>query len=232
MTTLPRLCDRLRGGDTSGMATLDQLLSRSHDFSETLVAELQQCTGFPGGDRAEAAFAAAELVFEHALAVRVLFDAGAPNLAVVLLRAQFESMLRAAWLLYAATEAQVGKMAAPLTPETAAAAKNIHGADDMLRTLERAREQAPHLRGLVLPLKELKDSGWAVMNAFAHSGLHAVARTREGFPDKLLVDVIKLSNGVLHMAARLLAHLGDAPEALRRIETGYTAYTDVLPVIA
>lgn len=126
------------------MATLDQLLSRSHDFSETLVAELQQCTGFAGGDRAEAAFAAAELVFEHALAVRVLFDAGAPNSAVVLLRAQFESMLRAAWLLYAATEAQVGKMAAPLTPETAAAAKNIHGADDMLRTLERAMEQAPN----------------------------------------------------------------------------------------
>ncbi|MGM9480271.1 DUF6988 family protein [Roseateles sp. NT4] len=199
------------------MAPLEQLLSRSHDFSEMLLAELQQCSEFAGSDREDAAFAAAELVFEHAVAVRVLFEVGTASSAVVLLRAQFEAMLRAAWLLYAANDAQVAKMAAPLTLEAAADAKNIHGADEMLKALERATALNPGLRGLVLPLKELKDSGWAAMNAFAHSGLHALARTREGFPDKLATDVVKLSNGVLQMAARLLAHLGNSPGALQRI---------------
>lgn len=213
------------------MTPLEFLLSRSHDFSEMLLAELQACGEFATDEREDAAFAAAELVFEHAAALRVLFEMGTASSAVVLLRAQFEAMLRAAWLLYAANDAQVAKMTAPLTLEAAADAKNIQGADDMLKALERAMAENPGLRGLVLPLKELKDSGWVVMNAFAHSGLHALARTREGFPDKLAADVVKLSNGVLQMAARLLAHLGDSPSALQRIEASHGAYADVLPLI-
>lgn len=213
------------------MDDFPQLLSRSHDFSEALLAAINEAEAFAAGEREEAAFAACELVFEHAFALRVLFEADAPNSAVVLLRVQFEALIRAAWLLHAATDLQLEKMTVPLTPESAAAAKNIPGADKMLTSLVAAMEAEPNLRGLVMPLKELKDNGWVVMNAFVHGGLHPIARTQEGFPARLATDVLKLSNGVLFMGARLLARLGGSLDIVQRVELSYLGCTDILPVV-
>lgn len=213
------------------MDDLPKLLSRSHDFSEALLAEINEAEAFAAGEREEAAFAACELVFEHAFALRVLFEADTPNSAVVILRVQFEALIRAAWLLHAATELQLEKMAVPLTRESAAAAKNIPGADKMLTSLIAAMQADSNLRGLVMPLKELKDDGWVVMNAFVHGGLHPIARTQDGFPPQLATDVLKLSNGVLFMGARLLARLGGSPDIVQRVELSYLGFTDVLHII-
>lgn len=69
------------------------------------------------------------------------------------------------------------------------------------------------------------------MNAFAHSGLHALARTRDGFPEQLAVDVVKTSNGMVHMAARLMARLLGSGAAVDQVERRYLAFVDVLPVV-
>ncbi len=213
------------------MTTNPALYARSQAFADELLADLLAAEGVPTTPRQEATLAAAQLAFEHAMALRLLFQAQLPSAAVVLLRALYESLLRAAWLLYAATDDQVDKMSGPLTQAGAAAAKNVHGAGDMLQALERELEANAGLRGLVHPLRELRDASWTAMNAFAHSGLHALARTRDGFPEQLAVDVVKTSNGMVHMAARLMARLLGSGAAVDQVERRYLAFVDVLPVV-
>ena len=75
--------------------------------------------------------AAAEPSFEHAHALRVLFEAGKPNSAAAMLRLQYETLLRAGWLLYGATDTRLAKASALLTTKAAQAAKNLRSADDI-----------------------------------------------------------------------------------------------------
>lgn len=136
------------------------LLARSQDFSNALLADVSVAAGDASTPRIEATLAAAQLVFEHAMGLRLLLQASLSSSAVVLLRAQYESLLRAAWLAYAATDDQAAKMSASLTPAGAAAAKNAHGAGEMLQALERELEANAGFRGLVLPLRELREASW------------------------------------------------------------------------
>lgn len=214
-----------------GMDELNLVLERSHEFAARLMAEIASADTLVGGERAEVASAAAELAFEHAHALRVLFEAQTPNSATGLLRHQYEALLRAAWLLYAASETQVEKVSVPLTRETAAAAKNIPGAHDMLEALEKKLAATPQLRGLVMPLREMRDQGWVPMNAFVHGGFHALSRSRDGFPSKLAIDVVKLSNGLLHLTGRMLAVLTGSVEVSNRVDVTYEGFEDVLPAI-
>jgi hypothetical protein len=213
------------------MDELERLLAGSHQFSETLVGLLDSADGFADGPRAKAAAAAAELSFEHAHAMRILLEVGTPNSAAVLLRSQYEALLRAAWLMYAASEAHLDKLSTTLTTESGAKAKNAKGAEDMLKDLEALLVASPTLRGLVLPLREIRDVSWAAMNSFVHGGLHPLARTREGFPLKLAADLLRNSNGMLHMSARLLARLTPSADVVARVETAFKRFEDSLPVV-
>lgn len=183
------------------------------------------------GDRVEATAAAADLSFDHAFAVRALFEAGAANSASAMLRLQYEALLRSAWLLYAATEAQLEKAGATLTEASAAAAKNIAGPAEMLNDLERCAQERPELRGLVVPLREIRETAWAAMNSFVHGGLHPLARTSEGFPDVLAANLLKFSNGMLHMTARISARLTGSDEALKKVEQSRLKFGNCLPLI-
>ena len=213
------------------MDEFERLLVRSNQFAGTLVGYLDSADGVADGLRAEAATAAAELSFEHAQAVRVLFKAGTPSSAAVLLRSQYEALLRAAWLMYAASEAHLEKLSVTLTVESGAKAKNAKGAEDMLKELEVLLLSTPTLRGLVLPLREIRNVSWTAMNSFVHGGLHPMTRMREGFPLKLGMDVLKNSNGMLHMAARLLARLTPSSDVVARVEIAFKEFSDCLPVV-
>jgi len=213
------------------MDEFERLLVRSNQFAGTLVGYLDSADGVADGLRAEAATAAAELSFEHAQAVRVLFEAGTPSSAAGLLRSQYEALLRAAWLMYAASEAHLEKLSVTLTVESGAKAKNAKGAEDMLKELEVLLLSTPTLRGLVLPLREIRNVSWTAMNSFVHGGLHPMTRMREGFPLKLGMDVLKNSNGMLHMAARLLARLTPSSDVVARVEIAFKEFSDCLPVV-
>lgn len=213
------------------MDALAGLLTRSQEWAEHLWTALDSADAIAAGPRPEAVAAAVELSFEHAHALRLLLEVGTPNSAVVLLRAQYESLLRGAWLMYAASDAQLEKVSASLTAESGAAAKNVRGAEEMLKELERLLVETPGLLGLVLPLREIRDNSWAAMNSFVHGGLHPLDRTRKGFPVKLAADVLKNSNGMLHMAARLLARLTPSLALVGHVEAALGAFKDCLPVV-
>lgn len=117
------------------MNELAIVLERSAEFLEALMEQIAAAEDFGGeDDRQEAAIAAAEVAIEHGTALSALFDIGMANSAVALLRLQYEALLRSAWLLYAATDIQVEKASAPLTRESATAAKNLPNAEESSRT--------------------------------------------------------------------------------------------------
>lgn len=214
------------------MTELSQVLDRSAAFLEALMDMIASAEHFGGADdREEAAISAAELALEHGTALNALFEMGMGNSAVALLRLEYEALLRSAWLLYAATDAQVVKASAPLTSESADAAKNLPNAEQMLLDLERKLKTQPGLAGLVAPLRELRDAGWRQMNAFVHAGIHPLARTRDGFPELLAVSVVKLSNGLVHLATRLLSRFTGDREVMRLVEQAYTQFEDVMPMV-
>ncbi|WP_424460766.1 DUF6988 family protein [Ottowia sp.] len=92
--------------------SLARLLERSSEFEEALLAEFPKGGLFLAGQeqRNEIAAAAALIAIEHAGALRVAAEIGAFNSAAGLLRLQFEAVLRAAWLLFAAAPGQVEKL--------------------------------------------------------------------------------------------------------------------------
>jgi hypothetical protein len=213
------------------MPDLARLLSQSQQFANFLADTIDSAGPLESDVESVTIQAAAELSFEHAHALRVLFEAGTPNSAAAMLRLQYEALLRAAWLLYGATDARFAKASAPLTVEGAQAAKNLRSAEDMLLDLERALQATPQLRGLVLPLREIRDTSWQAMNSFVHTGLHALTRAKSGFPAQLALDLVKNSNAMLHIAARILARLTGSWEVTTTIEHCHLRFVDCLPII-
>ncbi|WP_427913901.1 DUF6988 family protein [Ramlibacter sp. MMS24-I3-19] len=209
---------------------IEQLLDLSNRFSEHLASFLEDLpitasAHFP-------AATAAALSLEHAGALRLLFSAGAPQSACALLRLQYEALLRGAWLIYAAPAAASEKLSASLEPDSQQAAKNVAGAKTMLEQLQKSLEANPALLGLVKPLAEIRDVSWDAMNSFVHAGLHPLVRTSEGFPHELAANVVRQSNAMQHMAARLLARLSDDSSGLipRRVDSVWMQYEGCLPM--
>lgn len=213
------------------MDKVERLIAESERFSDCLANLLEATPPFVEQERSQACFSAAVLSFEHAHGIRTLFSSGAANSASALLRVQYECLLRGAWAMYAASELQLGKLTVPLTREASDVAKNARNADEMLRDLEGALERTPALKGLVLPLREIRNVSWTAMNSFAHGGLHPLKRSEEGFPVKLADDLLKNSNAMLHMAARLLARLTSSAESVRAVERSYLQFQECLPIV-
>lgn len=134
------------------MSSLDALLERSQAFVEHLLAMLARVEGCDESPRPVACAGSCELSLEHAQAVSVLFASGLPNAACVSLRAQYEVVLRAAWLLYCASPDEVNRLLQPPNLETEQGAKNLPGALKMLEALQARLSAEPGLRGLVEPL--------------------------------------------------------------------------------
>lgn len=209
-----------------------RLLSQSDQFADFLTDTLELVGHVACDVETGTIQAAAEPSFEHAHALRVLFEAGKPNSAAAMLRLQYETLLRAGWLLYGATDTRLAKASALLTTKAAQAAKDLRSADDMLLDLERALRVTPERRGLVQPLREIREISWQAMNSFVHAGLHALSRAKSGFPTQLAMDLVKNSNAVLHIAARIPARLTGSWESTTTIEHCHPRFLDCLPIIS
>jgi len=62
-------------------------------------------------------------------------------------------------------------------------------------------------QGLSLPLAEFNQFSRHALNSFVHSGIHPLRRVREGYPAQMAATMIRISNGLMHFAYRLLASL-------------------------
>lgn len=140
-------------------------------------------------------------------------------------RLQYEAVLRAAWLLFAAGPGQVDKLAKTLDLEAEQGAKNIPGYLDMLTAVEKA---AP--AGLAAPLSEFNRYSRHALNSFVHASIHPLTRARSGFPVDLAAALRRFSASLMHFAYRLLAALTGSQEHMNRVTRSYPAFEDCLPM--
>jgi hypothetical protein len=198
----------------------DQLLARSAVLEDRL-------TGFFSlpvantSNRLQATKALASLGFEHAKSLKYLVAARLYTSATALLRVQYESLVRALWVLYVSTDSQAELMLAELTPETAKQSGKIPMLSQMLVEIE---EKAPHAP--VSHLKEFKHYSWRPLSSFVHGGIHAVNRHEKGFPIDLVRTQILHSNGLLCIAGNLLLILAGVPPEAKNMAGIYAEFKD------
>lgn len=219
------------GGNVAVMNSLETLLTRSQAFVEHLLSMLARVEDWDERPRPVACMGSCQLSLEHSQAVSVLFATELPNAACVALRAQYEAVLRAAWLLYCASPAEVNRLLQPLNAETEQGAKNLPLTQKMLESLQARMEEEPGIRGVVAPLTEFHGVLWKALNSFAHAGIHPLHRTEYGFPEQLVLDTVRNSNGLAHFAARLMVRTGVPGELHQAVDRAWTGFEDCLPAV-
>lgn len=201
---------------------LEQTLARSMALHEA-VLELTEALEPHPGLRIVLAFQSTLLSMEHATASMLLTQSEMEAPGMALLRPQFESLVRAFWLMYSASEAQVEKLAMPLTEATARRGDDLPMLSEMLKQLE-ATPEAP--RHIVAQLQAYKDITWKALNSFTHGGIHPMSKFVTGYPPRLVFDTLCNSNGIYMMAAQLLCVLTGIPKKQTQLGKLVDEFTD------
>lgn len=200
---------------------MEDLLNRSALLRQAILSTVDHPLA-DDSPRLLASMDAALLSLEHAEALRTLLQAGMVPSAMALMRCQYEAFTRSVWILHCATDDQVELLSLP--PETGTSEKGLPMLSKMLDAFAKVSE----LDNLLPHLIELRVHAWAPLNSFVHAGVHAMSRSRDGFPAPLAINVIRMSNNLSMMAGQHLAILTDVPglqkEVLRLNET----YADCL----
>jgi len=202
---------------------INELLSRSAKL-EAVLAEYLELKPYDGSARLMVSRVLYGVAFEHAESAKILIASGNFTSAIGLLRLQYEALVRATWLLYAATDAAVAKLAAELTHEGAKKAEKMPMLAEMLKKLE-GKAPAPAI-GMLL---EFKKYSWKPLSSFVHGGMHAVHRHSMGYPVPLLEQALKASNGVSTMVAMLLVILSGDTTQKGKLSVTQLEFADCLP---
>jgi hypothetical protein len=166
----------------------------------------------------------ANISLDHGSALRELVGTGHFPSAVTLMRPQFEALTRAAWAVWAAKETDINRLQAPLTLMTEKEARKLTGLSEMLTQLE---GNSP--AGMVEMLNVFKETSLTALNSFVHGGIHVLTRHASGYPEHLVAQVVRNSNGLMTMAGMLLALLGADDAARTRMSKIQPEFADCLP---
>jgi hypothetical protein len=172
-----------------------------HDIfnnSDSLAEEWLKVIGLPLIDdspKIRTSAVACSLAIEHWHSVRALLCEGFLPSALVVHRTQFEAVVRSIWILYAASDTHVSKLTAELSLDSEQEAKNIPQVFDMMPEL--AKKAPPQAFDA---LSRFKDNSWKALNSYVHAGIHPIRRHHEGYPMKLLHNVLRNSNGLALVA--------------------------------
>ena len=166
--------------------------------SDILAEELQAVIELPlfdNSSRIKTSDVACSLSLEHWHSARALLRAGLLPSALVVHRAQFEALTRSIWLTYAATDHQLSKLTADLSLESEQEAKNMPQIAQMIEAI--GKKGPPQAYDAIA---RFKDNSWKALNSYAHAGIHPMRRHQDGYPVKLLHDVLRNTNGLAVMS--------------------------------
>lgn len=135
-----------------------------------------------------------------------------------------DALTRAAWAAWAAKETDISRLQAPLTLMTEKEARKLRGLSEMLTQLE---GNSP--AGMVEMLNVFKETSLTGLNYFLHGGIHLLTRHASGYPENLVAQVVRKSNGLMTMAGMLLALLRADDAARTRMSKIQPEFADCLP---
>lgn len=208
---------------------LEKHLARSDELRAEIMARLGDADLEESG-RAGACYGMASLSLEHAFAVRLLMGSACPTSAVALVRLQFEAVVRAMWILYAAPDVAVEKLIAPLTQESELAAKALPSISKMIKAIgRRVGTRAPAAAHEMLA--HFQDVSIGALNSFVHGGIHPLRRHLEGVPMPIAIRIVENSNGLSTMAGMTMAVLTADSEVIKSIGRIQKDFFDCLPVL-
>lgn len=162
--------------------------------------------------------------FEHSRALRLLIKDDCQTSAIAMMRLQYEALVRSTWAMYAATDLAITKLDSALNIDTELAAKNLPTLSKMLKELD---GKGPAVA--VMMLVKFKMVMVSALNSFVHGGIHAVQRIANGYPEELLLQVIRSSTALLTMAGAMLAILSGDQSRMKVISGYQTEFRDCLP---
>jgi hypothetical protein len=168
--------------------------SEIFDESDALAAEMLAVVDVPLFDsspRIRTSDGACSLSLEHWASGRIRLRSALLPSATVVLRAQFEALVRSIWLLYAASDDHLSKLTATLSLDSEQGAKNMPQTTEMM--LDLGKKAPPQAYDA---LCRFKDNAWKALNSYAHAGIHPIRRHDEGYPVQLLHDILRNANGL------------------------------------
>ncbi|MGV3569879.1 MAG: DUF6988 family protein [Ramlibacter sp.] len=208
-----------------GDQSLATLLARSDDLDAAVMAALSDpFIPSVSAPRHDAALVAALMAIEQARASRLLISEGMAATGIAITRLQFEAVCRSTWLLYAASEAEVTKVSANLTDAAAEDANKLPMAAKMIDELE-GRAPPTALR----MLSNFRAANMKALHQFVHAGFHPLRRGAEGYPEPLLVGIVRNSNGLLVTTGAMLAVLTGSQPSMSRMARLQREWADCLP---
>ncbi len=203
--------------------SLNEQLAQSAKLENKLV-EFLSLQAFTTEKRIKGSRILCSVVYEHAESIKILISTGNLTSATGLVRLQYEALVRAMWLLYAASDVAVDKLMAELTNESAQKANKLPMLSEMLSKLE---GKAPEVA--MDALNEFKEYSWKALSSYVHGGIHAISRHSKGYPVEQLIQLLKISNGLLIMAGMLLVILSGDPKQKGKIPSIQMKFKDCLP---
>ncbi len=97
----------------------------------------------------------------------------------------------------------------------------------MSKMLQALAEHAPSAAFQMLA--QFKGTSLSSLNSYVHSGIHVISRHRSGYPEGLMRQVIRNSNGLQTMAGMLLAVLTGDQVVVSRMAALQPGFADCLP---
>ena len=196
--------------------------------AEDLLIHLADIVDSPPLDQSERLLLSRTLAItslHYAASVRALCANHLAHGAAVVLRSQFEGLIRSVWVYHCASDAHVQKLLSLLSPESQQASKNIPMVNEMLTDLDKQ----PQLKNLMAALGEFKSSSWLPLNSFVHAGLHSVHWMKWDPPPQLLDQIFRSSNGLAVLAFQNLSVLTGRPELQKEVIAACASFEDCLP---
>ncbi len=205
---------------------MDKLLHCSVEY-EKIMVNILNYSPYEDSKRTRVSRIMCSVSFEHAESIKILLATHNFTSSLGLLRLQYEALVRSIWIYYAASDVVVKNLASELTTDTARKASNhLPMLNEMLQKME---GKAP--KNALDPLLEFKEYSWKPLSSYIHGGIHAIDRHSKGYPTELLVQVLKLSNGLNGMAGYSLAILTGNTELAKNIRNTFyeSKFQDCLP---
>ncbi|MCH4293805.1 hypothetical protein MJ923_05745 [Shewanella sp. 3B26] len=199
---------------------MDKLLSRSAEYEDFVYGLLSYPEAEPSS-RTHGAKILCAVAMEHGQSLKILMHSHAFTSALGLLRLQYEALVRAHWLVFAASDTQVEKLLAELTHESAKAGNSIPMVGEMMKAME---GKAPP--NALQPLQEFKENSYKALSSYIHGGIHAISRKSKGYPIPLLENVLKNSNQLCGVSCYFWAQMTKNPLLMAQAMHSFNKYQD------
>ena len=192
------------------------LFKQSMEMIEELYQELECSSFIDGGVRLNLVHECCELAIEHGVAVKKLLEANLVASALGLFRVQFESVVRAYWLLMVASNNDVLELQVTSISDLFKNNK-IPMASAMIDALSRVVE----IKHIVEHFRQFKLYSMNHLNSIVHSGSHSIIRRRAGVNIKQHNDVMKQTNNLTLMVAQILLRHANKEQYMHHLNHKY-----------